>query len=111
MKKFNKYGADHLNNTTPNTFVLEYPQPKVISVSPVCSRVGVVEELILTLNLPGHGNYVVKVWKEDNRYKWYDSQAPIKTRSFLSIEHLMWEYELPQVLKKELEALVDIKTL
>jgi hypothetical protein len=111
MKKFNKYGANHLNNTTPNTLILEYPQPKVIAVSSVCSRVDVVEELILTLNSPGHGNYVIKVWKEDNLYKWYDSEAPIKTRSFLSIAHLMWEYELPEVLKKDLERLVDIKTL
>jgi hypothetical protein len=48
---------------------------------------------------------MVKVWKVGSDYKYYDRDAPIQTRTFESIKSLMWEYELPEVLKPYLEKL------
>jgi hypothetical protein len=102
MKKYNKYGAAEKN---PQTIVIEFPQPKIIAISEVMENINKVEELIITLNLPVWGDYMVKISKVGSTFNWYDPSAPIKTRSFPDIESLMWEYELPKQLVPYLEKL------
>ena len=102
MKKYNKYGAEQKNR---ETVVMEFPQPKIVAISEVMSSTTKVDELILTLNLPLWGNYMVKVSKQGSTFKWYDASSPTPTRSFPDIESLMWEYELPKQLVPYLEKL------
>ena len=102
MKKFNKYGAEHKNT---QTVVMEYPEPKIVAISQVMSTTTKVDELIVTLNLAGWGDYMVKISKQGSTYRYYDSEAPIKTRLFDSIESLVWEYELPKSIIPYLEKL------
>ena len=84
---------------------IKFVGPKVIAISEIMDSPNKVEELILTLNYPIWGDVMVKVWKVGNDYKYYDRDAPIQTRTFESIKDLMWEYELPEVLKPYLEKL------
>jgi len=84
---------------------IKFIGPKVIAISEVMENTKKVEELILTLNYPIWGDVMVKVWKVGSDYKYYDRDAPIQTRTFESIKDLMWEYELPEVLKPYLEKL------
>lgn len=76
--------------------IVQFQEPKIVAISQVMSTLTEVEELIVTLNHPAWGDYIVKITKEGSTYKWYDPDAPIKTRSFYSIEDLVWEYELPK---------------
>ena len=87
------------------TTTVKFVGPKVIAISEVMETVNKVEELIVTLNYPIWGDVIVKIWKDGNTYKYFDKGAPIKTRSFDTIEQLMWEYELPKTLKPYLEKL------
>ena len=81
---------------TNNVFEVKFQGPKLVAVSEVMERVDKVEELMLTLNYPIFGDVMVKVWKEGSQYKYYDREAPIQTRTFDSIESMVWEYELPK---------------
>jgi hypothetical protein len=84
---------------------IKFVGPKVVCISEVMETPNKVEELIVTLNYPVWGDVMVKIWKSGNTYKYYDQDSPIKTRTFDSITSLMWEYELPEVLKSYIEKL------
>lgn len=84
---------------------VKFVGPKLIAVSEIRETVNKVEELIVTLNYPIWGDVLVKIWKADNQYKYFDKDAPVKVRSFDTIEALMWEYEHPKELKEYLEKL------
>lgn len=85
--------------------VVEVSQPRIVAISQVMSTPTKVEELIVTLNMPAWGDYMVKIYKEGSTFKWFDPDAPVKTRSFPDIETLIWEYELPKEIVPYLEKL------
>ncbi len=84
---------------------IKFIAPKLIAVSEIMDFPNKVEELIVTLNYPLWGDITVKIWKSGNDYKYYDKDAPVQTRTFNSIDSLMWEYELPSSLKAFIEKL------
>ena len=84
---------------------IKFVEPKLVCISEIMETVDKVEELILTLNYPVWGDVMVKIWKSGDTYKYYDKGAPIETRTFDSIESLMWEYELPKSVQPYLEKL------
>jgi hypothetical protein len=84
---------------------IKFTEPKLVAIGEVMETLNKVEELIVTLNYPIWGDVMVKIWKDGNTYKYFDKDAPIKVRSFDTIDQLMWEYELPKTLKPYLEKL------
>ena len=84
---------------------IKFIPPKLKHIVEVCDDNDKVEELIVRLNYPIWGDISVRIWKSGNDYKYYDKDAPVETRTFNSIDSLMWEYELPTSLKAFIEKL------
>lgn len=86
------------------TMYVKFKEPKVKQVKETIEN-GKVVKLFVQLDWYGMGIGNHTIYKKDGMFVWTDRQSPIPVRKFLSIESLMWEYELPKSLKSNIEKL------
>ena len=91
------------------TTEIKFVSPRVIDLTPVHLTAKKICEYHLILDWGQMGIGAHRIYKKDGEWFWTDNQSPIPVRSFNSLSDLMWEYELPQTLKKVFENLIESK--
>lgn len=90
-----------------NGIHIEIPEANIVRISYILDAPDRIVELILTIENPICGQYLIKVSKKNGKFVWYDKDAPIQKRNFDTLQSMMWEYSLPKSLEKEFEKLVE----
>ena len=88
-----------------STFTVSFREPKIISLKKQTNKYGQPTKIVVVLDWSYMGKGIHTIYKKGNQYVWTDKQSPIPVRKFNNIESLVWEYELPQTLKNEIEKL------
>ena len=88
------------------TSYITFKEPKIKSFKKKTDKYGRTNEIVLQLDWYSMGVGIHKIYKKNGMYVFTDKQSPLPIRKFMSISDMMWEYELPQSLKVELEKLV-----
>jgi hypothetical protein len=89
------------------TIQVKFVGPKVLNITPVHLTVKTICEYQLLLDWGAMGLGRHRIYKKDGQWVWTDNQSPLPVRNFNSLTDLMWEYELPETLKKDFENLVE----
>jgi hypothetical protein len=94
-----------VNNELMNVFEIKFKQPKVLGIGYDYNSADELVLLYVLIDWYEFGKAMHKIYKINDVYHWTDDMSPIPVRTFYSIDDLMWEFELPKSLKKEIEEL------
>jgi hypothetical protein len=94
-----------VNNELMNVFEIKFKQPKVLGIGHGYNLAGEIVSLTVIIDWHEFGKAIHKIYKINGVYHWTDDKSPIPVRTFYSIDDLMWEFELPKLLKVEIEKL------
>jgi hypothetical protein len=94
-----------VNNELVNIIEIKFKQPNVLGLGHGYNSADKLVSLNIILDWHEFGKALHKIYKINDVYLWTDDKSPIPVRTFYSIDDLMYEFELPRTLKKEIEKL------